>query len=154
MTQALFPVVLTTDGKFHVLGVAYFLNGLVIFSVVPVCALALANRNASRSWGTFASGLFLAVLILSSLLPYIQPRYLLPLWPMAYLVFSSFDRRTVAFAVVGACVISCAVCLAYYFSGHPPASATPFDPEFDLELAAPRDTAARIGPPLLRVAAW
>jgi hypothetical protein len=142
MTQALFPVVLTDDEKFHVLGVAYFLNGLVILSVVPVCVLILANRNASRSWGTLASGLFLAVLILSSLSPHVQPRYLLPLWPMAYLVFSSYDRRTVAFAVVGACMISCAVCLVYYFSGHPPASARPFNPEIDLELSAPRDGAA------------
>ena len=136
-SQALFPVVITDDARIHVLGVAYFLNGLVVLSVVPVSVLVLARGGASRTWGTFAAGLLFAVLILSSVSPQIQPRYLMPLWPIAYLVIRSCDRKTVAFAVVGALMISCSVCLAYYFAGHPPASATPFNPEFDLAISAP-----------------
>lgn len=137
-SQALFPVLLTDAGRLNFLGAAYFLNGLVVLIGFPIGIAVLKGRDGRCTWSVIAASALVSTIVLSSVSPQIQPRYFMPLWPMAYLVLLSVNRRLVIHATLGAIGLVALVMTVYALWGYPPARAAPFDGEAPAEVAEAR----------------
>jgi hypothetical protein len=92
MTQALFPVFFTSDGGINWLGVCYWINGILIIIFFPSCIRVFFSRNEFEKNIKILSGICIGTLFLISISLYVQPRYLMPVIPIASLVNASLYK--------------------------------------------------------------
>lgn len=119
------PVFFDVAGAVHLLSVSYWVSGLTLLVALHWCWRGLRSPDVNdRRLGLIG----LLSLILVSITPYVQPRYLLPiclLLPRFTFASGPRLRRTYLIAVG----ISLAMALGYSIAGNypPPAERIPFD---------------------------
>lgn len=138
LTMAFFPQFLTTDGAFYVLGIGYWVYGVSILSAVISCILLLIKRWHSNytNIDSKISCIVLYCTIALSISIFIQPRYLMPILPLAVGVMASASAAKILKTLVIVFLMSCCVMTFYYFRGNPPVAIDidmHFRPSFLLE---------------------
>jgi hypothetical protein len=122
------PVFLDVEGNLHVVSLFYWVSGVTLLCSFALCARALVSPLGSdRRMGLIG----LLSLVLVSITPYVQPRYLLPvclLLPM----FSFTSAAIIARLHVAVALVSLIASAAYAYIGNYPPLAEP--PPFVLSL--------------------
>lgn len=120
------PVFADEGGHLNVLGTFYWLSGLTLIVSITCCARGSVSENATdRRLGLIG----MSLLLLISVTPYVQPRYLLPvclLLPM----FSFTSLRLVLRWLLVAVIVSLLASVAYRAADNYPPAASP--DEFDI----------------------
>jgi Glycosyl transferase family 2 len=89
LTQALFPIFATKDNYFYGIGWAYWIFGIVcVMSWLSCLWVWLFSSEASSNMG-LASNLAIGVWFMISLSLFVQPRYLMPMLPIAFGVLAT-----------------------------------------------------------------
>jgi hypothetical protein len=89
---AMFPTLQTTGGIYWI-GWAYWIAGLITIVCIPACIAALLGRKTERSLLLLSAGLAVTVWFMVSVSLFVQPRYLMPIFPFAVAVFSHSSSR-------------------------------------------------------------
>jgi hypothetical protein len=128
LTAAVFPVFFSTEGIL-ILGVAYWVSGLMLLASIPACVGYLSRPRYTSQAIQIAAALSLATLFMTSVSLFVQPRYLMPILPLAIAVLSLCTRRVQARLVTAALILSFSVIFSYWAAGRTPAPSEP--PRFD-----------------------
>jgi hypothetical protein len=94
LSPAMFPVFQTSGGTYWI-GIAYWINGLLALACIPACIAALRKDAGIEPIIALAAAISLVTLFVISVSLFVQPRYLMPILPLATVVlgYSAFDRR-------------------------------------------------------------
>ena len=90
---ALFPVLSTAESHVYWIGVAYWINGLLILSLIPAIAFDTLRLKARKVPRSLIGGVVVGTWFLISLSLFVQPRYLMPILPLALLASSEISSR-------------------------------------------------------------
>jgi hypothetical protein len=115
------PILFDTDGRISLLSLCYWVSGLTLVYAIVCCARGLFSVNITdQRCGTIG----IVCLLLVSVTPYVQPRYLLPLC-LLIPVFSFSSPKALAKGFAVCVVLSLAAAIAYVQSGNYPPQAEP-----------------------------
>ncbi|PUE27528.1 hypothetical protein B9Z52_15355 [Limnohabitans sp. Jir72] len=89
---ALFPIYETTGGTYWI-GWAYWIAGLISLVCIPACIAVLLTSKSARSPLLLCAALAVSAWFMVSVSLFVQPRYLMPVFPYAVAVFSSSPTR-------------------------------------------------------------
>jgi hypothetical protein len=92
LSLALFPVFETTNGIYWI-GWAYWVFGLYVLVTIPACFTFLFASKSSNSPLLLCAALVVATCLMVSVSLFVQPRYLMPLLPIAMAVFACCPTR-------------------------------------------------------------
>ena len=124
VAQAFFPVFLTDSGNIYWIGVAYWVYGLMALMACIGCAWRWLT-NAGDSHQRLAAALALSTWFMISLSLFIQPRYFMPMLPIAFGVMGALPVHprygSVTLAVALALMVISVLAIADRF----PPTATP-----------------------------
>jgi hypothetical protein len=124
ITLAIFPLFYTDTGSIYTLGFGYWIFGVFIFMCILASLYLLVTNKAQTlidknqlkivgfivfAWSTISISLF------------IQPRYLMPILPLAFGILYSLSKKTRIICIFIALFFSFSTILIYNFSGNPPA---------------------------------
>lgn len=126
LTLAVFPVFQTTGGIYW-LGVAYWVFGVIILACMLSCITALRTWKLNRSPLLLAAAFTIGTLFMISLSLFVQPRYLMPILPLAMAVLACSNARTRRNSLIVALLVPSIVILAYWFTGSAPPIREPDD---------------------------
>jgi len=118
------PVFTDVSGNAHVLSLFYWISGLTLLYALVCCWRGVVSRNLEDG----RIGLIgLSILIMVSITPYVQPRYLLPLC-LLIPMFSFTSISGTLRALVGALLLSSAAAVGYLMLNNypPPAESSNF----------------------------
>ena len=124
VAQAFFPVFLTDSGDIYWIGLAYWLYGLMALMACIGCAwrwLALEGAPQQR----LAAALALSTWFMISLSLFIQPRYFMPMLPIAFGVMAALPAHPRFGSITLALALALAVMSALALTDRSPTSATP-----------------------------
>lgn len=124
VSMAFFPVFLTKDNHLYGIGIAYWIYGLMIFVSVSGCVWQAFCGSGNRSL-QLATSITLCVWFLVSLSLFIQPRYLMPVLPLAFSVFAALPARARMVSITLTMGMTLAVILAYAVAGRTPPAPSP-----------------------------
>ena len=124
VSMAFFPVFLTRAGDFYWIGLAYWIYGLLVLMSLIGCAWRWLCQSRNHSLNLAAS-LSISIWLMVSLTLFVQPRYLMPVLPVAFGVLSALPARSCRNTVGLAIGVSLAVMFIYVAQGKIPPSATP-----------------------------
>lgn len=124
VSMAFFPVFLTHDGDFYWVGLAYWIYGLMVLMSLMGCACGWLFISGDRNL-KLAASLGISVWLMVSLALFVQPRYLMPMLPIAFGVLAALPFRSRVSNISLAIGIPLAVMLIYAMSGKSPPPATP-----------------------------
>jgi hypothetical protein len=96
---AFFPVLRTTSG-FSYLGFSYWLFGLIILTVIIACVLNFNRFRKADNIVNMAIAVSVGALFMISVSLFVQPRYLMPILPMAFAVFSVSEKKVRVLSMV------------------------------------------------------
>jgi hypothetical protein len=119
------PAVLDVNGQFNLLNGAYWASGVTLLVTLGASVRALRSKQAHD----LRLGLLvLSLLLMVSVTPYVQPRYLLPL-VVTLPLFSFVDTGYLLERWLIAALVSLAAAVAYGLAGTlpPPPEVQPFD---------------------------
>jgi hypothetical protein len=119
LTAAFFPVFFTTEG-IHLLGVAYWAFGLMLLASISSCMLYLSGSQSNKQTMLIAAALSVSVLFMVSVSLFVQPRYLMPVLPLAIGVLSCCSKRAQSNLIIAVVVLSLSVILVYWLMGRAP----------------------------------
>lgn len=118
------PVFIDVSGNVHVLSIFYWISGLTLLYALICCWRGTVSRNLQDS----RIGLIgLSILIMVSITPYVQPRYLLPLC-LLIPMFSFTSIRGTLRALAAVLLLSSAAAVGYAMLNNypPPAESSSF----------------------------
>lgn len=115
------PVLFDTEGRIHVLSLSYWVSGITLLYALGCCLGAVRSPHA-RDHRLGMIGLL--SLILVSVTPYVQPRYLLPLCLLVP-AFSFASMRHLLRSFLWLVPMALAVSLAYRLGNNYPPAAEP-----------------------------
>lgn len=125
LTQALFPVFTTKDNYFYGIGWAYWIFGIMcIMSWLSCLWVWLFSSEASSSM-RLASNLAIGVWFMISQSLFVQPRYLMPMLPIAFGVLATVPLKIRLWCVLLAVGGTILTMFVYHAIGRPAAYATP-----------------------------
>jgi CHASE2 domain-containing sensor protein len=126
LTFAVFPVLNTTGGIYW-LGVAYWVFGVLILACMLSCITSLRTSKLTRSPFLLAAALTISCLFMISLSLFVQPRYLMPILPLAMAGLAFSNARTRRNSWIVALLLPSLVILAYWLTGSAPPIREPDD---------------------------
>lgn len=124
MAQALFPVFITDSGDIYWIGLGYWLYGLMALMACIGCAwrwLTIEGDPQQR----LAAALALSTWFMISLSLFIQPRYFMPMLPIAFGVMAALPAHPRFGSVTLALALALAVMSVVAMTDRSPPSATP-----------------------------
>lgn len=126
MSLAIFPVLFTKDGNFYWSGLAYWFYGLMCLMAWLGCALGwyLLRETQSR-YQHLAASLALCTWFMISLSLFVQPRYLMPMLPLAFGTLATSPSKVRLLCISFSMGFVLLVMSAYVLMGRHPAPATP-----------------------------
>ena len=124
LTMALFPVFKTTAG-IHWLGVAYWLFGLMILVCITACIASLMTKKPLHSSVLLAAALSVGTWLMISVSLFVQPRYLMPVFPVATYVLACSSPRTRIISLLVPILLTAIVILTYILLDRAPPLAEP-----------------------------
>lgn len=92
LSLAFFPVFETTNGIYWI-GWAYWVFGLYVLVTIPACVTFLFTSKSSNSPLLLCAALVVATYLMVSVSLFVQPRYLMPILPIAMAVFACSPAR-------------------------------------------------------------
>lgn len=115
------PIFFDTNGQLNILSIAYWISGLTLLYAVYCCLRALKSKSPLEiSLGTIG----VICLLLLSITPYVQPRYLLPICLLIpFFSFTSPKRFLVGILCI--VFISLVAAAIYAYTGNYPPNAEP-----------------------------
>jgi hypothetical protein len=93
LTLAFFPVLKTDEGHIYWLGLAYWGFGLIALMSWFSCVLEWLCKCSGSNRVQLASSIALCVWFLISLTLFVQPRYLMPMLPLSFVVMASLNPK-------------------------------------------------------------
>lgn len=124
VSMAFFPVFVTRAGDFYWIGLAYWIYGLLVLMSLIGCAWRWLFLSSNHGLNLAAS-LSISVWLMVSLALFVQPRYLMPVLPVAFGVLSALSVRSRTNTIGLAIGVSLVVMFIYAIQGKIPPSATP-----------------------------
>lgn len=124
VSMAFSPIFLTDDGHFYWIGLAYWIYGLMILMSLIGCTWGWLSISSDRNL-KLAASLVLSVWLMVSLALFVQPRYLMPILPIAFGVLAALPVRSRVCSISLAIGLSLTVMFIYALKGQSPPSATP-----------------------------
>lgn len=124
LTMALFPVLQNTVG-IHWIGLAYWLFGLLILICMSSCIVTLASLKPLRSPVLVAAALSIGTWFVISVSLFVQPRYLMPIFPLAIFVLASSPPRMRTRSILVTLIFTGLVIFTYSLLDRVPALADP-----------------------------
>jgi hypothetical protein len=122
LSLSLFPILQTDTGHVYWIGVGYWLFGLMVFGSLACCMAQVLRRQQGFSVGVVA-GLSVSVLLMVSISLFVQPRYLMPVLPLAIGALSMAPARLRSRCVGASVIVSLAIMALYGVVGRSPAAA-------------------------------
>lgn len=124
VSMAFFPIFATNDGHFYWIGLAYWIYGLMVLMSLIGCAWEWMAGSGARSL-KLAASLALCMWFMVSLSLFVQPRYLMPVLPIAFGVLATLPARSRLCSISLAIGIALTVMSAYALTGRSAPPATP-----------------------------
>ena len=89
VSLAFFPVWITLDGNMYWIGICYWLTGLLIFTLILINIINAIYMIKVKTGASLAIGISLGVWFMISMSLFVQPRYFMPVLPIAFLAISA-----------------------------------------------------------------
>lgn len=124
LTMALFPVLQNTIG-IHWIGLAYWLFGLMVLICMSSCIVTLVSMKPLRSPVLVAAALSIGTWFVISVSLFVQPRYLMPIFPLAIFVLACSPPRTRTRSILVPLIFTGLVIFTYSLLDRVPALADP-----------------------------
>lgn len=124
VAQAFFPVFLTDKGNLYWIGVAYWVYGLMTLMACIGCAWRWLT-NVGDSHQRLAAAMALSTWFMISLSLFIQPRYFMPMLPIAFGVMGALPVRPRYGSVTLALALALMVISVLAIADRFPPTATP-----------------------------
>lgn len=128
LTLSIFPVFQTTSGIYW-LGVSYWLFGLLILVSMTCCVALFLFGKLKRSPWNIAAALTIGTWLMISISLFVQPRYLMPVLPLAVAVMACGSTRIRSYSLQGVFFLTGIAIFAYWALDRipPPTAADSFD---------------------------
>ncbi|QHE78145.1 hypothetical protein [Hydrogenophaga sp. PBL-H3] len=94
LSMALFPVLHNQEGQVYWIGLGYWLFGILILAALLGCALRTQSNSRSDRHRRLGAALGLCVWFMVSLSLFVQPRYLMPILPIAFAALGTVSSRS------------------------------------------------------------
>ena len=122
LSMALFPVLSTVDGEPYWLGRGYWAYGVALLATLPAAAWATRRTTPSRTL-RLSGTLVVSTLLMVSTSQFVQPRYLMPVLPIALVALVAAPAHVRARCVKGAGAIILVIVGGYALLDRSPAPA-------------------------------
>lgn len=122
-SPAMFPVFRTTGGIYWE-GIAYWVDGLVALTCIPAC-LSILRRKDLPTPVALAAAIPVATLFMISVSLFVQPRYIMPVLPLATAAFASCSKKLRSRCVQGVVAFTAFILLGYWLLDRAPPLADP-----------------------------
>lgn len=125
VSLSLFPVLKTVENDIYWIGFSYWISGLMIFSSISAIIINTFNKKIVENRLPLAVGLTLGVFFVVGISLFVQPRYLMPILPIAFLAVSAAPVRLRYFVVLSSIIIALGVMVINRSLDRSPPSANP-----------------------------
>ena len=92
LSAAINPILFTVQGTPYFLGWVYWLNGLVFVLAIPAAILSLLPGSKAPQTAKFMAAMVVSTWCLISVSLFVQPRYLMPVMPLAFGLFLQVSK--------------------------------------------------------------
>lgn len=123
LSLAIFPIVSTSVGGIYWIGISYWIAGLIILATISASAITQLAGVRKNKAIYLLSGLVVSTWFMVSASLFVQPRYLMPIFPIGFLVLSVVPKRLRNLCIVGTLLVSLSIVLLNTVLGQPPAPA-------------------------------
>lgn len=124
LSMALVPTLFTQERNIFWIGFAYWVFGLLILSSLIGCVWSWVTGAEMRNL-RLAASLVISIWFLVSLSLFVQPRYLMPILPVAFGVLVTLPSRSRLLILGGVVGLSLSTIIFYALIGHSSRFATP-----------------------------
>lgn len=120
LTLSFFPIFQTTEGIYWI-GISYWIFGLEILVCMICCVVVLLSIKSKRSPLLLAAALTIGALFMISVSLFVQPRYMMPVLPLAGAVTACSSLRALARSLYVTLILTGIVVFSYWlFDRAPP----------------------------------
>lgn len=125
LSLSIFPVLYTPNGGFYSTGYAYWVFGILISIGILAClyiVLSPKENSVGEKNKILIAGFVIYILFAISVLPFLQPRYLMPVLPLALGILMSLKKNKKSLIIWIMVLFSFTVIFIYTLKGNPPAT--------------------------------
>lgn len=125
VSLALFPVTHTIENHIYWIGLAYWIYGVAILSTISTITFNTLNRKTKSGRQMLVSGLVIGTWFMTSLSLFVQPRYLMPVLPFAFLALYLIPKKRRRLGASISLLLIAGVIATYAGLGRSPPPASP-----------------------------
>ena len=124
LSLAIFPVISTSGGGIYWIGLSYWISGLIILATISSSAINQIIGYSNHKTLYLLSGLVVSTWFMVSVSLFVQPRYLMPVFPIAFLILSTISKKLRNLCIGSTLVISLSVVFMNTVLGRLPTSSS------------------------------